>query len=80
MSRVPICGNVHYEEEGPHSLRRLIGEEDMSEDEYEEDITRTIEKEFKLRNLDEEEKLSAGKMMNYRKQGIYQSVAGIKGS
>ena len=51
-----------------------------SEEEYEEDITRTIEKEFKLRNLDEEEKLSASKMMNYRKQGIYQSVVGIKGS
>jgi hypothetical protein len=84
LSRVPICGNVHYEDEPTKPRRRPIDEEDISEEEDEdygvEAITRTLEKEFKLRNIEEEEKLSAGGMVAYRKRGIYQSVAGLKGS
>ena len=83
LSRVPICGNVRYEDE-PSRPRRILGEDEISEEDDEdygaEAITRTLEKEFKLRNIEEEEKLSAGGMVAYRKRGIYQSVVGLKGS
>jgi len=85
LSRVPICGNVRYEDEPSKPRRRPIDEEDISEEDDDEEygvdaITRTLEKEFKLRNIEEEEKLSAGGMVAYRKRGVYQSVAGLKGS
>ena len=80
---MPICGNVRYEDE-PSRPRRIIGEDEISEEDDEDygadAITRTLEKEFKLRNIEEEEKLSAGGMVAYRKRGIYQSVVGLKGS
>ena len=86
LSRVPICGNVHYEEDLTVNTKGRR-DQDLSDDygeEIEDEITKTIEKQFNLRKLNEDEKLSAGEssIMSYsqRFKAMHQSVAGIKGS
>lgn len=80
LHRIPISGNVHYEDEAPLITVR---NEDSEYDEEEDDGVYMVEKELKRRQLDEEDKFSAGAGglgSNRKFKNLHQSMIGLKGS